>query len=178
MPLFLLRKRHNRSYLSLTPLFPTRHRPSLPILAFKAQLSEPGRCPRNQEHPYPDHDNPHGSRDALTVRCEPFGSYCCRDKHHHPQIHNADREEDRRKASAAVSAVEAEAQPVSPSRGSICGQRRLGSQWLPAAGKVMRFPRAELERAGDHDDNTDRDRNNARQRGLLHLDLRQGRTKK
>ena len=59
-------------------------------------LSEPGCCPRNQEQPYPDHDNPDGSRDALAVRCEPFGSDCCRDKSRDPQIHDPDDEEDRR----------------------------------------------------------------------------------
>src|SRR5215472_3955736 len=79
-------------------------------------LSEPGCCLRNQEQPYPDHHNPDGSGDALAVRCDPFGRDCCRNKNHYPQIHDPDDEEDRCKAGAAVSAVEAEAQPVSPSR--------------------------------------------------------------
>ena len=134
-------------------------------------LSEPGCCPRKQEQPYPDHDNPDSSRDALAVRCEPFGSNCCRDKSHHSQIHDPDDEEDRRKASAAVSAVEAETQPVPPGRGSIRRQRTLASRWLPATGKVMHLPRAELECASDHDDNTDRDRNDSRQSRPLHFDL-------
>ncbi len=34
----------------------------------------------------------------------------------------------------------------------------------------MCLPRGELERAGDQDDHTDRDRNGARYRGQLHLD--------
>jgi hypothetical protein len=70
-----------------------------------------------------------------------------------------------------TNAVEAEAQPVSPSRGSIRGKRTLASRWLPAAGKVIGLPPAELKSAGDHDDNTDRDRNNSRQRRPLHFDL-------
>src|SRR6266851_5368083 len=104
IPLFLLRKRLweiTLLVLPLSSLFRSRHRPSLPILARQAQLgtclclreplspfrtsaqcgalSEPGCCPRNQEQAYPDHDNPDASRDALAVRCEPFGSNCCRD---------------------------------------------------------------------------------------------------
>ena len=39
----------------------------------------------------------------------------------------------------------------------------------------MHLPRAELECAGDHYDNTHRDRNNSRQRRPLHFDLGQRR---
>jgi hypothetical protein len=100
-----------------------------------AGLSE-SACPsRNQEEAYANHDHPDGSRDALAIRCEPFASNCCRDKSHNRQIHDPDDKEDRGKAGATVNAVEAEAQPVSPSRASIRRRRRtLVSPWFSAAG--------------------------------------------
>ncbi len=58
---------------------------------------------------------------------------------------------------------------------------RAGSGWrraaapgrLPAAGKVTRLPRGELQEAGDQDDHTDRRRYCARQRRQVHLGRRQ-----
>jgi hypothetical protein len=138
-------------------------------------LFEPGCCPRNQKQPYPDHDNPDGSRHALALWCEAFGSDCRRYKSHHPQIHDPDDEEDRRQTSTRADAAKAEAQPISPSRAGIRRKHAAVPRHLPAAGKVMGLPRAELERASHHDDNTDRDRNNSRQLRPLHYDLGKGR---
>jgi hypothetical protein len=72
-----------------------------------------------------------------------------------------------------MAAVEAEAQAVSPGRAGVRRQRTAAPGCLPAAGKVTRLPRGELEGAGDQDDHTDRDRYGARQRRLLHLDRHQ-----
>jgi hypothetical protein len=58
-------------------------------------------------------------------------------------------------------------------RAGVGRQRTAAPGGLPAAGKVTRLPRGELERAGDQDDPADRDRNGARQRRQLHLDRRQ-----
>ena len=60
-------------------------------------------------------------------------------------------------------------QAVPASAGSV--RPRPGD--VPAAGQVTCLPRRELERAGDQDDHTDRERHRARQRRLLHLDRRQ-----
>jgi hypothetical protein len=135
-------------------------------------LSEPG-CSGDQEQPCSDDDGSDGSRDALTGRCETFGGDGCHHDSHRAQVHDPDDEEDRRQAGTAVAAVEAEAQAVSPGRAGVRRQCAAAPRCLPAAGKVMCLPRGELERAGDQDDHTDRDRNGARQRRQLHLDRRQ-----
>jgi len=129
-----------------------------------ACLSDPC-CPCNQEQSYSNHN-------------EPFGSDCRRDQGHHPQIDDPENKEDRRKASAAGSALEAETQPLSPSRGSIRRPTYARVRTARATGKVMRFPHAELQRAGEHDDHTHSHGNDSRQRGLLHLDLGKRRTER
>jgi len=69
--------------------------------------------------------------------------------------------------------MESEEHAVPPGRAGVGGQRAAATGGLPAAREVTRLPRAELERAGDQDDDADRDRHGARQRRLLHLDRRQ-----
>jgi hypothetical protein len=137
--------------------------------AMRDVSTEPG-CSRDQEQPCPDDDGSDGSRDALTGRCETFDGDGCRHDSHRAQVHDPDDEEDRRQAATAVAAVEAEAQAVSPCRAGVRRQRTAAPRCLPAEGKVMCLPRGELERAGDQDDHTGRDRNGARQRRQLHLD--------
>ena len=119
--------------------------------------SEPG-CSRDQKQPCPDDDGPDGSRDALTSRCETFDGDGCRHGSHHAQVHDPDDQEDRRRTGAAVAAVKAEAKAVSPGRAGVGRQRMAAPGRRPAAGKVMRLPRGELDGAGDQDDHTDRDR--------------------
>jgi hypothetical protein len=92
------------------------------------------------------------------------------DDSHRAKVHYPDNEEDRHQTGAAGAAVEAEAHAVSPGRAGVGGKRTAAPGCLLAAGKVTRLPRRELERTGDQDDHTDRDRNGARQRRLLHLD--------
>jgi hypothetical protein len=134
--------------------------------------SEPG-CSRYQEQPCPEDDASDGLRDALTGRCETLDGDGCRHDSHRAQVHDPDDEEDHHQTGTAVAAVEAEAQAMSPSRAGGRRQRTAAPWCLPAAGKVMCLPRGELERAGDHDDHTDCDRNSTRQRRQLHLDRRQ-----
>jgi hypothetical protein len=62
---------------------------------------------------------------------------------------------------------------MSPGCGKVSRQR-AGAPWcFPAAGKVMRFPHGELQRAGDEDDHANHNRYGARQHRLLHLERRQ-----
>ena len=58
-----------------------------------------GSC--DQKQPCSDGDDPDGSRDALTGRCETFGGDGCRDDSHRAQVHDPDDQEDRRQAGAA-----------------------------------------------------------------------------
>ena len=60
-----------------------------------------------------------------------------------------------------------------PGRAGVGGQQVGRARCLAAACQVTRLPRAELERSGDEDDHARPDRYRARQRRLLHLDLRE-----
>jgi len=99
--------------------------------------SEPG-CSRDQKQPRPDDDGPDGSRDALTGRCETFGRNGCRHDSHRAKVHDPDEQEDRHQTGTAATAVEAEAQAVSPGRAGVGRQRTAAPGRLPAAGKVTR----------------------------------------
>src|SRR5713101_4379689 len=134
--------------------------------------SEPG-CSRDQKQPCPDDDGPGDARDARTGRGETFDGDGCRHDSHRAKVHDPDDQEDRHQTGTAVGAVEAEAQAVSPGRAGVGRQRTAAPECLPAAGKVTRLPRGELEAAGDQDDQTDRDGYGASQRRLLQLDRRQ-----
>src|SRR5882762_11062094 len=134
--------------------------------------SEPG-CSRDQKQPCPDGDGPGASRDALTGRCETLDGDGCRHDGHRAKVHDADDQEDHYQTDTAAAAVQAEAQAVSPGRAGVGRQRTAAPGYLPAAGEVTQLPRGELERAGDQDDHTDRDRYGARQRQLLYLERRQ-----
>ena len=109
---------------------------------------------------------------ALGGRCETLDGDGRRDDSHCAQVHDPDDQEDGHQIGTAGAAAEAEAQAVSPGRGGVRRQCTASPRRLPAAGKAMRLPRAELERAGDQDGHAGRDRYGARQRRLLHLDLR------
>src|SRR5438876_9443717 len=98
------------------------------------------------------------SRDALTGRCETFDGDGCRHDSHRAKVHDPDDQEDRHQTGTAVAAAKSEAQAVSPGRAGVGRQRTAAPRCLPAAGKVTRLPRGELEGAGDQDDDTDRDR--------------------
>jgi hypothetical protein len=134
--------------------------------------SEPG-CSRDQKQPCPDADGPDGARDALTGRRKTFDGDGCPHDSHRAKVHDPDDQEDRNQNGAAVAAVEAEAQAVSPGRAGVGRQRTPAPGRFPAAGKVKGLPRGDLEEAGDQHDNTDRDRYGAGQRRLQHLDRRQ-----
>jgi len=69
--------------------------------------------------------------------------------------------------------VEAEAQAVSPGRAGVGGQGGPAPRRRPAAGKVTRLPRGELEEARDQDDHPHPHRDGTRQRRLPHRDRRQ-----
>ena len=96
--------------------------------------SEPS-CSRDQEQPCPDGDGPGGSRDALTGWCETFDGDGCRHDSHRAQVRDPDDEEDRRQPGAAVAAVEAEAQAVSPGRAGVRRQYAAAPRCLPAAAR-------------------------------------------
>ncbi len=66
--------------------------------------------------------------------------------------------------------MEAETQAVSPSHTGVRRKRTALSRRYPATAKVMRLERGELHRAGEQDDYTCGERNNARQYRLAHLD--------
>ncbi|HSU05559.1 MAG TPA: hypothetical protein VLI93_08300, partial [Acetobacteraceae bacterium] len=134
--------------------------------------SDPG-CSRNQDKPCPDAHGSDGARDAFTGRCETFNGDGCRHDSHRAQVHDSYDQEDRHQIGTTATAVEAEAQAVSPGRADGRRQRTAAARCLPAAGKVICLQRGELERAGDQDGHTDRDRDGARQRRLLSLDCRQ-----
>jgi hypothetical protein len=102
----------------------------------------------------PDDDGPDASRDALTGRCETFDVDGCRHDSHRAQVHDRDDQQDRHQTGTAVAAVKSEAQAVSPGRADVGRQRTAAPGCLPAAGKVTRLRRGELERAGDEDDPT------------------------
>jgi hypothetical protein len=71
---------------------------------------------------------------------------------HRAQAHDPDDQEDRHQTTdTAAAAVEPEAQAVLPGRAGVGRQRTAAPGRLPAAGKAMRLPRAELEGAGDED---------------------------
>src|SRR5438876_11489875 len=106
--------------------------------------SEPG-CSRDQKQPCPDDDGPDGLREARTGRCETFDGDGCRHDGHRAKVHDPDDQKDRYETEAALAAVEAEAQAVSPGRAGV-GQQRTAAPWcLTAAGKVTRLPLGELE---------------------------------
>src|SRR2546426_1979929 len=109
--------------------------------------SEPG-CSRDQNQPCPDDDGPGDSRDALTGRCETFDGDGCRDDSHRAKVHDPDDEEDRHQTHAALTAVEAEAQAVSPGGAGAGRQGPAESGCLRTVGKVTSLPRGELEGAG------------------------------
>src|SRR2546425_8501223 len=120
---------------------------------------------RDQKTPGPEGDGPCGSRDALTGggRCETFDGDRGRHDAHRAQVHDPETQENRHQTDIAIGAVDAEAQAVSPGRAGVRGH--LAAPRLPATSKVMRFPRGELEQAGQQDDHPDHDRCGARQRG-------------
>ena len=95
---------------------------------------EPG-CSRDQEQPCPDDDGSDASRDALTGCCETFDGDGCRHDSHRAQVRDPDDEEDRRQPGAAVAAVEAEAQAVSPGRAGVRRQYAAAPRCLPAAAR-------------------------------------------
>ena len=64
-------------------------------------------------------DDPDGSRDALTGRCETFDGDGGRHDSHRAKVHDPDDQEDRHQTGAAAAAVEAEAQAVSPGRAGV-----------------------------------------------------------
>jgi hypothetical protein len=105
--------------------------------------SDPG-CSHNQKQPCRYDEDPYGSRDAHTGRCQTFGSDGCRHDSHRAKVHDADDQQDRYQTGTALTAVEAEAQAMSPSCAGIRQQRTTATGCLPAAGKVMRLPRSEL----------------------------------
>jgi len=75
-----------------------------------------------------------------------------------------------------MAAVEAEAQAVLPGRAGVGRQRTAAPGCLPAAGKVTRLPRGELERAGgSRRPRRPRSETARASAGLLHLDRRQPR---
>src|SRR5258708_10068175 len=94
--------------------------------------SEP-RGSRDQEQACRDGDGPGGSRYALTGRCETLDGNGCGHNSHRDEVHDTDGQEDRYQAGAAVAAVEAEAQAVSPGPAGISRQRTAGPGCLPAA---------------------------------------------
>ena len=77
-------------------------------------------------------------------------------------------QEHRHQAGAALAAVEAEADAVSPGRAGVGGQCAARLWCLTTAGEVVCLPRGELDCARDQDDHAGRDRNGARQRRPLH----------
>jgi hypothetical protein len=132
--------------------------------------SEPGGS-RDQKQPCADGDNTDGPCDART--CESFGGDRYRYGSHRAKVHDPDDQEDRYETDTAAAAVEAEAQTVSQGRAGVRRPRATGPRFRAAAGKVMCLPRAELEAAGDQDDDADCHWYGARQFRLLHLDRRQ-----
>jgi hypothetical protein len=66
---------------------------------------------------------PNGSREALAGWSETLGCDGCRHDGHDAQVHDAHHEQDRRQAGAAVAAVEAEANAVSPGGAGVRRQR-------------------------------------------------------
>jgi hypothetical protein len=73
-------------------------------------------------------------------------------------------EEDHHETGATADAVGAEAQAVLPRRVGVGRQSAAAPGCFPAAGKMTRLPRGELEATSDHDDHTDRDGHRACQR--------------
>src|SRR5207248_4826970 len=57
-----------------------------------------------------DHEGSDDLRDALTGRCETFGSNARRHDSHRPKVHDPDDQENRYQTGTALTAVEAEAQ--------------------------------------------------------------------
>jgi len=115
---------------------------------------------------------PRHSRDALTGRSETFDGDRCTHDSHRGEVHDPDDQEHRHQTGTAVAAVEAEAQAVPPCVPAPAGSVRP-RRVLPPAGKVTRFPRGELEGAGESERPHRRDRTARRQHRLLHLDRRQ-----
>src|SRR3989475_12825282 len=124
---------------------------------------EPG-CSRDQKQPCAQRDGPGDSRDPLTGRGKTFDGDGGRDDSHRENVHDPDDQEDGHQTDAALAAVEADAQAMSPGRAGVGWQRTAAPGCLPAAREVIRLPRGELEGACQQDDRTDGDRGGARQR--------------
>ncbi len=75
--------------------------------------SEPGGS-RDQKQPCRDDDGSDDLRSMLTVRREAFHGDGCRYDRQHAHIHDSETQEDRHQTGTAITAVEAEAQAVSP----------------------------------------------------------------
>jgi len=83
--------------------------------------SEPD-CSHNQQQACPDHDGSDRSRGALTCRRKTFDGEGYRHDGHHAQVHDADDEEYRHQTGAAITAMDTEPQPISPSGTRVCGR--------------------------------------------------------
>src|SRR5215471_19004142 len=125
-----------------------------PSASASASASTMRGCSRDQKQTCHDDDGPDGSRDALTGRCETFDGDDCRHDSHREKVHDADDEKDRHQTGTTVAAVESKAQAMSPSRARVGRQRATTPGRLPAACKVTRLPRGELEGTSDQDDHT------------------------
>src|SRR5690348_16933095 len=84
-------------------------------------------------------------------------------------IHDINCEQHGGEASAAITAVDTQAQPIFKGGSGIRGSPAWATRDFEAPGKLARFPGSELQGASRYYYGTDRDRHGASQRGKSHL---------